>query len=284
MSNQAGLPGMTSSAEHEADLREREDDPTPRGVTRAVLRAAFGNGGLYVGAHWRTGLPMLRWASNDAHEDKRVSEPAEAIRVLDVCAGYGCWASEIRRLAGLQGWPVHITAVEVDGRKRTHLEKWCDKVYIRDWYDPAMAEWQTDSFDLVIGNPHFSALTHEDPTKSMPAVLLRHAPAVLLLHQEQSFQKSEAGCRIWHEYPPAFEFPIPGSIKFRVGSNPRTGKTWGADSRCYQATLWLRGHKGPAASQMLPWLPAEARRWTVLPGTEDPSADLPAAPSWRVAA
>jgi hypothetical protein len=58
----------------------------------------------------------------------------------------------------------------------------------------------------------------------------------------------------------------------------------GADSRCYQATVWARGHRGPAASVMLDWLPSEARRWRVPPGSEEPSEQLPAAPGWRGAA
>jgi hypothetical protein len=191
---------------------------------------------------------------------------------------------------GLQGWPVHVTGVEVDSRKREHLSKWCDAVVFNDWLEfIAVREAGRrvyggtccEDFDLVIGNPHFSALTHQDPAQSMPAVLLRHAPAVMLFHQEQSFQKSEAGFRIWHAYPPAAVFHVPGSVKFRTGKNAATGKAWGADSRCYQATLWLRGHKGPATSYMLPWLDSAARRWDVPPGTEEPSAELPAAPGWR---
>lgn len=283
---QSGLPGMASAAEHEADLRAREEDNTPRGVSRAILAAAIGNGALYVGAHWKTGQPMLRWASGDEREDRRISEPRESVRVLDVCAGFGCWASEMRRLAALQGWPVHITGVELDARKREHLSKWCDAVVFNDWLEfVAVREAGRrvyggtccEDFDIAIGNPHFSALTHEDPAQSMPAVLLRHAPAVLLFHQEQSFQKSALGCRTWHAYPPAAVFHVPGSVRFR-------GRGHGADARCYQATLWMRGHKGPASAHMLPWLEAPARGWTMPPGTEEPSTELPAAPGWRRAA
>lgn len=256
-SEQAGLPGMTSTAEHEADMREREDDPTPRGVVRAVLAAAS------------TTIVTRRPRSGP-------------LRVLDVCAGWGCWASEIRRLAApgvktAQGFPVHITGVEIDSRKREDIRRWCDAVVVNDWREFIAVRDAgrrvyggscCDDFDLAIGNPHFTALTHDDPEQSMPAVLLRHAPAVLLFHQEQSFQKSEAGARIWHRYPPAAVLHVPGSVRFRVGTNPKTGKPYGADSRCYQATLWLRGYEGPASAVMLPWLPAADRRWSTPPGTE----------------
>jgi len=253
--------GVATEAEHHADLRAREEDLTPRGVARAVLAA------LCRHDTERSGSSLL-------------PSPYSGGSILDVCAGYGVWSSEVRRL-----WPgTRITAVELDERKQPHLEKWADEVLAgSDWtlaLDPR-TQASDAYYDLAVGNPHFSALTHEDPSESMPVMLLDHAPAVLLFHQEQSFQKSEAGARVWHTYPPAAVFSVPGSVRFRRGINPKTGKPYGADARCYQATLWVRGHRGPAALSMLPWLPAAARRWTVQPGTEDPGPDLPAAPTWR---
>jgi hypothetical protein len=165
-------------------------------------------------------------------------------------------------------------------------------------------------YDLAIGNPHFTALTHEDPEQSMPAVLLRHAPAVLLLHTQQAFARGEAGRAVWRAYPPAASWMVPGSVKFRTGVNPKCSKcghvntpaatacagmreqglhtvrcryklkAWGSDSRCYQVSLWLRGHEGPTALHLLPELTAAERRWTVPPGSEEPSEELPAAPGW----
>ena len=73
---QAGLPGMVSAADHEADLRAREDDPTPRGVARAIIEG--------VRYAWLID-PSELWTAK------------RPVRVLDVCAGYGCWASEWRR-------------------------------------------------------------------------------------------------------------------------------------------------------------------------------------------
>lgn len=222
---------VATKAEHHADLRAREEDLTPRGVVWAVLQHLV--------------LELKREAPRT---------------ILDVCAGYGVWSSEAGRL-----WPMaKITAVELDGRKEDALGRWANEVVIGDWTEALRCR----QYDLAIGNPHFSALTHEDPSQSMPARLLERARWVLLFHQEQSFQKSTAGCRIWREYPPAAVFAVPGSVRFRVGENPETGKRYGADSRCYQATLWKRGHAGPAKLRMLPWLTSEARRWTVQPGAE----------------
>ena len=238
----------------------------------------------------------------------------------------------LRRLAVRQGWPVHITGVELFEPRREHLEKWCDVAVFCDWREhlgalaivEEMESWVgldgPTGYDLAVGNPDFSLLVVDDPRESMPAVLLRHAPAVLLFHQVQSFQRGEAGARVLEAYPPAAVWRVPGSVKFRQGFKPKCPKcggvnvttergrcrrptvdvvvtsagpdyregppcsgklkAWTADSLCYQATLWLRGHEGPAQSYQLPWLPPEARRWEVPPGSETPSEDLPAAPGW----
>lgn len=261
MSAQTGLVGMETAAEIEADRAAREDDPTPRGVVRVTLAAALAD-----------------------YEIGRVP-----LRVLDVCAGWGCWASEMRRLAAFMGWPVHITGVEIDVRKREHLEKWCDDVHIDDWHRAILHETVMDAgqWDLVIGNPHFSALTHDDPAQSMPAVLLEHAPEVLLFHQMASFTRSMCGRDTWRAYPPAWVGLVPGSVGFR-------GRKRGADLRSYQATLWSRGHVGPAALELLPDPPsrptkrgnerASSWHWDQPPGTEEPSLEMPAAPSWHMRA
>jgi hypothetical protein len=222
---------VATAAEHHADLRAREEDLTPRGVVRAVLEAL----------DWR-GRPEPR-------------------RVLDVCAGYGVWSSEARRL-----WPsAHVTAVELDERKRAHLERWADEVLAgHDWTAALGGE-----YDLALGNPHFSGLVTQDPAASMPARLLGCASLVLLFHQSANFQRGQSGACVWAEYPPAAVFQVPGSVRFRTGANPETGRAYGSDSRCYQATLWARGHRGPAELHQLSWLPPAARRWTVQPGTEE---------------
>ena len=99
---QAALTGIASATEHAAELRSRGDDPTPRGVVRAVLAAASEHG-------------VFDWDGHCVNGD--------TLRVLDVCAGYGCWASEMRRLAVSQGWPVHITGAEIHAPREPHLDK-----------------------------------------------------------------------------------------------------------------------------------------------------------------
>ena len=126
---------VATKAEHHADLRAREEDLTPRGVVWAVLQHLV--------------LELKREAPRT---------------ILDVCAGYGVWSSEAGRL-----WPMaKITAVELDGRKEDALGRWANEVVIGDWTEALRCR----QYDLAIGNPHFSALTHEDPSQSMPARLL----------------------------------------------------------------------------------------------------------------
>lgn len=298
MTSQSGLPGMTSAADHEADLRKREDDPTPRGVTRAVLEAAFGpDGPLAVGvvAFGQRLVPRLKPEVDRHRCGERPRPPVEPgpgqdeIRVLDVCAGYGCWASEIRRLATLQGWPVHITGIELDTRKREHLSKWCD----RPLYGDAVACINTEraigprraSWDVAIGNPAFSLLVPKQRTdetvedaadRSVLGNLLAAAPAVIQLHHTTAFVRGKVGRLLWRRHTPARQWLIPGAVSFRSD-----GKT---DTRCYAASLWMRGHAGPTVVEMLPELGREELRWRALPGTEEPSGDLPAVPGWKVAA
>jgi hypothetical protein len=267
------LPGMESDADARAERAAREDFPTPRSLVQAALEMAVP---LRAVRTW-TGYSETRLYSAAAKScTPRLLDADHPLRVLDVCAGSGCWASEMRRLALSQGWPVHITGVEIDERKREHLAKWCDEAYIDDWLDQVCEPLQGESneWDLAIGNPHFTALAHEDPEQSMPAVLLRHAPAVLLLHTQQAFIRGRHGRAVLRAYPRAAVWDIPGSVSFTPD-----GK---GDARCYQVSLWLRDHDGPATLGLLPEPPGSGTCWrySVTPGTEEPSADLPAAPGW----
>jgi hypothetical protein len=274
VTEQAGLPGMVSAGEHEADLREREDDPTPRGTAAAVVTGA-----------------EFSWL----RDPSKLWMEKRPVRVLDVCAGYGCWASEWRRWwtlsrtqDGMTPWPCHITGAEIDDRKRDHLAKWCDAVRfgdVRDYLRWLIKNGSPSHFDLAIGNPAFSLLVpkqRSDETveaaaeRSILGHLLAVSPAVIQLHHTAAFARGKVGRFLWRRYTPARQWLIPGAVSFRSD-----GKT---DSRCYAASLWLRGHTGSTAVEMLPELGREELRWRVLPGTEEPSDDLPAAPDRRTAA
>ena len=280
---QAALTGIASATEHAAELRSRGDDPTPRGVVRASLAGAMRHV-MTVLLRTDAGARVLMYRLRELPSVVIISAD-RPLRVLDVCAGYGCWASELSRWwvldLGLPREWLHITGVEIHAPREAHLDKWCDDWGLDDWrvaLGPASGLDHT-SFDLVIGNPDFAQLLRDnagnfvDPDQTMPAVLLRHAPAVLLLHTQQALLKSEAGRACWRAYPPAASWMVPGGVKFR-------GARMGADQRCYQVTLWLRSHTGPCSTYMLEDLEPHERAWSVLPGSEEPSADLPARPGW----
>jgi hypothetical protein len=244
---------LAEAAAVDADLRERDADYTPLPVALACLRAAMPRAFAHAALHRKPGAPAI-------------------VRVLDVGAGAGSWslaAVEVYQSTVIGPRPdIHVTAVEIDERERPHLERIADKVIIGDW----TAALKRGPFDLAIGNPPFSLLRAQDGDieRSMPAQLLRVAPAVCLFSRLATWSKDKPGVSVRRKYPPAFVFEVPGSIKFRApGSrNPETGKPYGADQHNYALFVWLRGHTGPTTTDLLPDLTAEERRWAVRPGTE----------------
>jgi len=251
----------------ETDHDERGDSPTPRGLWRAIFEVSspvwLNPRGVMAGAQKR----------------RRQARSGVPFRALSLMAGYGSDASELRRLAVRQGWRIHITGVELCEARRVHLVKWCDDVWIGHWMDALLDDGPLENpqWDIIVTNPDFAQILDNKnkalrPEDTMVPTLLQNAPSVLMLHQEQAFTKSARGREVWRRWPPAASWML-GPASFSGD-----GK---ADSRCYIATLWLRGHEGPTALHMLPELDAAARRWTVPPGSEDPSSELPSAPGWR---
>lgn len=271
MTTQATLTGIPSATEVHDDLRARGADYTPRPVAREGICAIM------------AALIVLN----------RLPRKGPT-RVLDVCAGAGCWSDEFRRVwvdLELDSRDLHITAVELDPRDRPHLERHADRVIIGDW-----REALDQRYHLAIGNPDFQLLrapevaigepavsrvrvgsSEYDVGRSMPAQLLECCDAVALLHRQQAWSKDGPGVAVRRAYPPAFAWDIPGSLKFRApGSyNPdgRKGKSgrpipYGSDQHNYTVSLWLPGHTGPTQTALLrDFSPAE-RRWTARPGTE----------------
>jgi hypothetical protein len=189
--------------------------------------------------------------------------------VLDICAGYGAWASEARRI-----WPdASIDAVEIDASKLEHLQKWCDSITIGD-YREALKKCQP--YDLVIGNPPFSAVV------DMPDQVLSEAShGLLMLHRVEAFFRGKAGRAAWRRRTPVRQWVIPGAVKFRTGVNPVTGKVWSTDTACYCSSLWVAGSSPKmAAVSILPDMPAHERSWRVLPGTEEPGYTYPSQINW----
>jgi hypothetical protein len=252
----------------ETDHAERGDSPTPRGVWRAIFEAS-------IGMHWEDGPYAGDTDDDGCGHDLQHGWKCNPARVCSLMSGYGSEASEIRRrFENELDERVHITGVELFEPRRPDLEKWCDEVIIADW---RAALTELDHVDLFVTNPRFELILENklrkdlDPAATLIPTLLRHGRAVLILHREQAFTRSVRGREVLRRWPP--------TISWRVGpvSFDGTGST---DTCCYLATLFLRRHSGPTSTLTLRELTAAERRWTVPPGSEDPSEDLPAAPGW----
>lgn len=235
---------------NDATQRALERDPTPRPVIGSILDTAL------VLPHVQR---MLARASAERRD----------LRVLDWCAGAGPWASEFRRR-----FPsAVIWAVEIFGPDLRYLQHWADHPLIGDW-TLALKHAPPGGYDLVIGNPAFSLLTAargRHPGTAAVVRLLRVSPIVIALHTIEVLHRSEAGRWLARNRPPRYQLDIPAGINFRGSQeiNPKTGDSWGADSRSYAAYVWLRDWRGPGWNRRtLPELPAEARAWRQRPGTE----------------
>ena len=236
--------------------REYEVDRTPRGLVAAAL--AMQLSAREVGS-----------AKSVAVAGHHVWCPEDGpLRVLDVCAGSGVWASEMRAWCGRHGIPVEITAFELRLEEREHLERVADHVHIGDALDLLEDEggdYGGDGWHIVVGNPAFSMLAMKPGKPSLvPMLLARLARAVVLLSTTQAFTRSKAAAEWLRANPPALEIRIAQGVRFRARS--------GTDGISYSVTSWVpyQRHVLPGT----PWpcdvlvLPAEARSWREIPGRE----------------
>jgi hypothetical protein len=224
MSGQLDMLG--ADAPDEEREREYEVDRTPRGLVRASLAAhmqARPEGArrqaVYVAGH-------LVWSELEG----------EPLRVLDVCAGSGVWASEVVRWCdAAHGIPVEIDAIEVRSEEREHLERVAQRVYIGD-----ALELLCDALDytgrvrwhIIVGNPAFSLLAMKTGKRSLAPVLLALSRATILLSTTQAFTRSEAAAEWLHANPPALEVRIAQGVRFR--------STSGTDGISYSVTSWVQ--------------------------------------------
>lgn len=203
----------------------------------------------------------------------RVWDPAAGAGIFGQVAG-SLWRAKLEDL----GVPLQLYANEVREEERPHLARHYDTIAIADaTTSPACAD---RSVAAVATNP---------PWNLWPSIAraglraLDHRGWMALLGPVSwgaSFEGAEA-LDLFVETPPILELRIPGRIRYRTGTNPRTGRAYGSDHRKCAWWVWAPDARElvrsavagmrPAAiahwtTAVLPALPAEALRWTVRPG------------------
>lgn len=221
-------------------LREYEVDYTPGPVVRQGLE--------WLVLRLRMVLEFPRW------------------RVLDPSAGAGVFGQQLHAMGhdpdhGFR-WAVEPRFEEKGNLKRHYHEVDC--CTFEDFADDGGRD--VEPFDLVAGNPPFTLW----PKFVERAYALAPGGAILLYGSPVWGQSAE-GAEVFRRFPPYACARVVGRVHHRgPGLNPKTGKPWGADQRDSCWWLWvpaLRPWTWTTAN--LPALPAEARRWTVRPGTEE---------------
>jgi hypothetical protein len=147
------------------------------------------------------------------------------IRVLDICAGGGVWASEVRRFAAQLGFEVRITAVDYEPDERPNLERHADEVIIGDWHTglgmvqdgPGAWVWGPErrEYDLVIGNPAFSqarAATRAEWPRASGPPKKPGGPATVTKAESRERKRLTDKMLEAGEYPERAEYDTAGSM------------------------------------------------------------------------
>jgi hypothetical protein len=187
-------------------------------------------------------------------------------RILDLCAGSGVFGQQARKF-----FPdAEIVAVEIRKEERANLDRHYDEVHIGDFRE---GPW-LGHFDLVVTNPAFSLFT-DALSNGLEATT--PTGVVMLLGLNELGTRGSASRQAFTKSPPLWQWRIAGTVGFRgPGTNPKTGKPWGCDTRSYSWWVWQRvadglkrwPHVGRAALE-LPLLGPRERTWRRRPGTEE---------------
>lgn len=240
---------IPTAEEQYADDRDNELDRTPRLAARESLAAVLDRF-----------EPVLDHASRTRGW----------IEAVDVCAGAGPWASELRQLCFERGRDIRLHAIEKRSSELPFLQRWCDTVEISLFKDALMRAMASGRrWDILVGNPNFTGLAELLPLARSVAQM------TVLLHTEQAFTKGKAMRAVIREHPPVLELRIGGDIHFR-------GAQHGADMRPYSVSVWLNEGRdwGSGWPTEVLELSDAARRWRQVPGGEQSLVGLATAPGW----
>jgi hypothetical protein len=237
MNTQAGLFESSSPVEvPDERARAHEMDLTPAPLVRQMLES------------------LAPWCNSEG-----LGSDGHPIHVEDPCAGAGVFGQELRRT-----WPhAHTRGIELREEEREGLESNYDECAIGSFLDCA-----SDRVDVVVTNPAFS----------LAEQIVRHyidrltpSGVICILQLGDFGQRSKAGAKLFADFPPRMQLRIMGSVKFRNGVNPETGKVYTSDLRSY--SWWVFGAQSQRQNRCwggrnLDRLPACDRRWEARPGDE----------------
>lgn len=213
----------------------------------------------------RQGLAALQLLDRRGRMLDRATATPGAI--WDPCAGSGAFGMVARSMF----LDSVLVATEPRLEERPHLEHHyhhvCMGEFAAGWpvLAPARPSW-------IVTNPPWSRWT-ELVERAWPLV---EAGALLALLGPvgwgSSFEPAD-GLEVLHRCRPVAELRIPHRIKFRRGTNPRTGQPYGSDHR---KCAWWVFMRQPArrpkllrwSTYVLPLLPKADYEWIVRPGTE----------------
>lgn len=180
-------------------------------------------------------------------------------RLLDPCAGGGVFG----KVAGqrMPGW--ERVAVEPRHEERPYLERNYDHHVIARAQDYSASVLDlVDPYDLVVTNPPWWCWP-EIFDACQPLVRARGALALLGPSTWGHSDESSEGIDVFERVCPAYQLRVRGRIAFNGGSS--------TDNRKCSWWVWLNDgvERDSWTTLTLPALPAEARRWSVRPGTEE---------------
>lgn len=188
-------------------------------------------------------------------------KPVVMPRVWDPCAGYGAFGLALRRHRP------ELTRIGSEPVPWPNRERHYDSFYDGTFQDVVKRMKDEGGLDVIITNPAFRIwqVIHE-----LAQDVLRPGGKLIMLGTNAWGQRSKDGLARFNAWNPKVQHRIPGTICFRNGKHPKTGKKYGADTRSYCWWEFEKGHHEAGwISCNLPRLPSSHRKWKVKPGTEE---------------
>lgn len=189
------------------------------------------------------------------------------LRVLDPCAGAGVFGKVARRL-----WPDAMVVGNEPRREEhehllRHYSTW-EHETAQEFARVSLLTYPDLRYELIATNPPWgecdAAANWGDIFDAVWPLVAECGLLMLLGPSTWGHSDESSECaRVFDAHVPAYQLRIRGRIAFNGGS--------GTDNRKCSWWVWCNDGVARDSTTMvtLPALPAEARRWTVRPGTEE---------------